>query len=296
MIFKKLELILQKNTTLYSYISLFLFIVLNKMKKSRFLITILSVLINSYIFSALSIEGTYQGKNLYVQNPIDDEGFGYCATKVTVNGDIMPGGTGSGAFEIDFGIFNIALGEPVFIVIDHHDGCKPKILNPEVLLPRSTFNVTSILINADKLKWETTNENGKLPYVIEQYRWNKWVAVGEIDGNGTAGTNKYEFKITPHSGENIFRVIQIDHSGEKRTSNQVKFTSTLDPVVKSPAIVKDEIQFSSNNQPIETRYEIYDAYGNIVKKGVGKSVNCSNLLKGVYYINFDNINEKFVKK
>ena len=34
----------------------------------------------------LSIEWTYQGKNLYIQNPMDDDGFGYCATKVTVNG------------------------------------------------------------------------------------------------------------------------------------------------------------------------------------------------------------------
>ena len=58
-------------------------------------------------FAALSVEGTYQGKNIYVQNPMDDEGFGYCATKVTVNGDIMSGGTSMGAFEIDFSIFNI---------------------------------------------------------------------------------------------------------------------------------------------------------------------------------------------
>lgn len=267
-----------------------------KMKRTYILLTLLLLFFSDAAFSALSIEGTYQGKNLYVQNPIDDEGFGYCATKVTVNGDIMPGGTGSGAFEIDFGIFNIALGEPVFIVIEHHDGCKPKILNPEVLLPRSTFNVSSINVSEDKLKWETTNENGKLPYIVEQYRWNKWVAVGEVDGIGTSGNNKYEFKVTPHSGENVFRVVQIDHSGEKRVSNQVKFSSKIATVVKSPAIVKDDIQFTSNGTPVETRYEIYDAYGNIVKKGVGSSVNCSNLLKGVYYINFDNINEKFVKK
>lgn len=267
------------------------------MRKIYLFLMLFVMCFGSYSYSALSIGGTYQGKNLYVQNPIDDEGFGYCATKVTVNGDIMPGGTGSGAFEIDFGIFNIGLGEPVFIVIEHHDGCKPKILNPEVLLPRSTFNVLTMNITDDeKLKWDTNNENGKLPFIVEQYRWNKWVAVGEVDGLGTSGTNKYEFKITPHSGENIFRVVQIDHSGEKRASEQIKFKSSLPPVVKSPAIVKDIIQFSVNEKPVETRYEIYDAYGNIVKKGVGSSVNCSNLLKGVYYINFDNINEKFVKK
>lgn len=247
-------------------------------------------------FSALSIEGTYQGKNLYIQNPMDDEGFGYCATKVTVNGDIMPGGTNMGAFEIDFSNFNIAIGEPVFIVIEHNDGCKPKILNPEVLLPRSTFKVTEMNVTqGGKLTWQTTEEQGKLPYIVEQYRWNKWVTVGEVQGKGTQGSNSYEFQITPHSGENTVRVVQIDHSGSKRTSKEVKFQSTVPAVMKSPAKVKDIINFTTNGQAVETRYEIYDAYGNIVKKGVGSSVNCENLLRGVYYINFDNLNEKFIK-
>lgn len=246
--------------------------------------------------TSLSIEGTYQGKNLYIQNPMDDDGFGYCATKVTVNGDIMPGGTNMGAFEIDFANFNIAIGDPVFIVIEHNDGCKPKILNPEVLLPRSTFVTTGINItNSGKLTWTTTGESGKLPYIIEQYRWNKWVTVGEVQGKGTSGSNSYEFLVTPHSGENTIRVVQIDHSGSKRTSKEVKFTSSVPAVTKSPVKVKESISFTANGQPVETRYEIYDAYGNIVKKGVGSSVNCSNLLSGAYYINFDNVNEKFIK-
>lgn len=246
--------------------------------------------------AALSVEGTYQGKNLYVQNPMDDEGFGYCATKVTVNGDIMPGGTSVGAFEIDFSLFNIEIGEPVFIVIEHNDGCKPKVLNPEVLLPRSTFKVESITIDNDgNLKWKTSGEQGKLPFVIEQYRWNKWVSIGEVDGKGSGNVNEYTFTVTPHSGENTVRVSQSDHSGTKRPSKEVKFMSSAPVVEKSPKKVKNEIKFSANGAPAQTRYEIYDAYGNIVKKGVGSKVSCSNLLRGVYYINFDNKNEKFIK-
>ena len=254
-------------------------------------------LLGSFVFGApLSIEGTYQGKNLYVQNPMDDEGFGYCATKVTVNGDIMPGGTNMGAFEIDFANFNIAIGEPIFIVIEHNEGCKPKILNPEVLLPRSTFVVKSITVSpTGKLNWMTTGEQGKLPYIIEQYRWNTWITVGEVQGKGVAGDNTYEFAVNPHSGENTVRVTQVDHSGTKRTSKEVKFTSNVPAVMKSPVKVKDIINFTANGAPVETRYEIHDAYGNIVKKGVGTSVNCSNLLSGAYYINFDNVNEKFIK-
>jgi len=208
----------------------------------------------------------------------------------------MPGGTSMGAFEIDFSLFNIEIGEPVFIVIEHNDGCKPKILNPEVLLPRSTFVVVNMSVSpAGKLTWTTKSEQGKLPFIIEQYRWNKWVTVGEVQGKGSGQENAYDFSVTPHSGENTVRIVQIDHSGTKRPSKEVKFMSSAPKVIKTPAKVKDQIKFEANGAAVETRYEIYDAYGNIVKKGVGSSVNCANLLRGVYYINFDNVNEKFIK-
>jgi hypothetical protein len=252
--------------------------------------------IHAVFGATLSVEGTYQGKNLYIQNPMADDGFGYCATKVTVNGDVMPGGTNMGAFEIDFANFNLAIGEPVFIVIEHNEGCTPKILNPEVLLPRSTFVVTAINVTSSgKLTWKTTGEQGKLPFQIEQYRWDKWVTIGEVEGKGSSGANAYEFAVSPHSGLNTIRVVQVDHSGSKRESKQVTFQSNVPVVVKSPAKVKDMIYFSSNGKPSETRFEIFDAYGNIVKKGVGAAVNCQNLIPGAYYINFDNVNEKFIK-
>lgn len=272
------------------------FWVKKSIRLTAFLFAFLNIL-GQTVFGALSVEGTYQGKNLYVQNPIDNDGFGFCATKVTVNGDIMPGGTSQAAFEIDFGMFNIALGEPVFIVIEHNDGCRPKILNPEVLLPKSTFVTSSIKATNDgRLTWTTTGEKGKLPFVIEQFRWNKWVQVGEVQGKGTNGPNMYEFIVTPHSGENKIRVAQFDHTGKGRYSQAITFVSSVPEVSKRPAIVKDKIEFFSNGAPTETRYEIYDAYGNIVKKGVGSLVNCANLVKGVYYINYDNINEKFIKQ
>ena len=67
-----------------------------------------------------------------------------------------------------------------------------------------------------KLTWKTSGENGRLPFVIEQYRWNKWVGVGEVQGKGTEGSNTHEFLISPHSGENTIRVAQFDHSGRRK--------------------------------------------------------------------------------
>ena len=115
-------------------------------------------------------------------------------------------------------------------------------------------------------------------------------------GVGSNGVNIYEFNVTPHFGENTVRISQTDHSGSKNPSRAVTFNSLAPKITKTPAKVRDEIRFLANgSKSIETRYEIYDAYGNIVKKGVGSFVDCSNLLRGVYYINFDNVNEKFIK-
>ncbi len=262
----------------------------------KLIIAFIGALLTFTVSANLSIEGSYQGKNLYVQNPEDEDGFGFCASKVTVNGDVMPGGVSRSAFEIDFSLFDIKVGDPVFVVIEHGPGCTPKILNPEVLLPRSTFEVQEMAVTKDgDLKWTTTGEQGKLPFIIEQYRWNKWVNAGEVDGEGTAGPNSYEFQVTPHSGENKVRVVQIDHSGMKKKSPEKTFTSEVPEVEMAPKKVKTEIRFTAKGQPVKTKYEIYDAYGNIVKKGFDSSVNCENLRKGAYYINFDNKNEKFIK-
>lgn len=261
------------------------------------LLTLITALIAGSALANLSIEGSYQGKNLYVQNPEDEDGFGFCATKVTVNGDVMPGGVNQSAFEINFAVFGLKIGDPVFIVIESNPGCKPKILNPEVLLPRSTYEVLNISCTpTGTLSWTTKSEQGKLPYVVEQYRWNKWVNAGEVDGVGTPQENKYEFQITPHSGENKVRVVQIDHSGKKKASPEVTFTNPAIGVVDfAPKKVRTTISFTSAGKPVETKYEIYDAYGNIVKKGVGSVVDCTNLKKGAYYINYDNKNEKFIR-
>jgi hypothetical protein len=263
----------------------------------RFISCIVFIAFHQQIYAAaLSIEGTYQGKNLYIQNPLSGDGVGLCATKVTVNGDILPGSISRETFEIDFSLYKLQIGDPVFIVIDHNEGCKPVFVNPEVLLPKSSFEVISFeASNEGFISWSTQNENGKLNFLIEQFRWNKWVVVGEVQGKGTSGTNNYQFQLKPHSGENMVRVAQRDHSGEKRVSKEVRFQSNVPAVTKNPTKVKDKIYFTAKGKPAETRYEIFDAYGNIVKKGIGSSVDCSNLLKGAYYINFDNVNQKFIK-
>ncbi|HEY4797983.1 MAG TPA: hypothetical protein VII99_02800 [Bacteroidia bacterium] len=239
------------------------------------------------------LEGNYQGKNLYVQNPFAGTGVGFCVQKVEVNGQVTTDEINSSAFEIDFNNYQFKIGDKITVKITHKDDCKPKVLNPEVLKPKSTFEVITMKLENDgTLKWNTKNETGKLPFVIEQYRWNKWVKVGEMDGKGIGDNNDYTFKITTlHSGENQIRIKQIDYTSQPRYSKPVKFVSTIPEITFSPQRVSKDISFSA-----ETLYEIYDQFGNVVKKGFGKTVDCGNLAKGVYYLNFDNKTSEFIKK
>ncbi len=231
------------------------------------------------------LEGNYMGKNIYVKNPFGGAGVGFCVFEVTINGKLSPDEVNQSAFEIDFGNHELKLGDKVLINIKHKDDCKPEVLNPEVLRPKSTFTTEKISFNKEGvLEWKTSNETGQLNFIVEQYRWNKWVKVGEVMGDGTPGTHEYSFKITPHSGENKARVKQIDVSGKPRYSKPADYTSSSPAVSLEGEKFKGVINFSGG----ETLYEIYDRYGTIVKKGYGSSAKIDNLEKGTYYVSYDN--------
>lgn len=255
---------------------------------------VLAAGLGQFSFANISVEGHYQGKNLIVQSPESEDGFGYCVSRITVNGQPSSASFQASAFQIDLTEFNIDLGDAVLVVVEHEEGCKPKLLNPEVLLPKSTYVLDEISCTADGLlTWSTTGESGKLNYQVEQYKWNKWVVIGEVQGNGANGENNYTFNVSPHSGENKIRVSQTDNSGNKRISKEVVFTCSTCP---EPKMQKSEegIVFENEGKPVRTKYEVFDAYGNIVKKGMNSIVVCTNLKKGVYHVNYDNKYERYI--
>lgn len=260
----------------------------------KYIITFLFfALIGSWSFaSEIVIEGIFQGKNLYVMNPFTSSGVGFCVFEVTINGKTSTDEINSSAFEIDLSVFQFNIGDKIVVDIKHKDNCIPKVLNPEVLKPKSTFTVSLIEVGKDgTLSWMTTGEAGKLTYVVEQYRWNKWVKVGEIDGKGTPSSNSYSAKVSPHSGNNKFRVKQVDYTKKPRYSTEANYKSMAPAVSITSKKYEAEITFSG-----ETMYEIYDYYGNLALKGVGDKVNISGLKKGDYFINFDNTMDQFKKK
>ncbi len=239
--------------------------------------------------ATLVIEGKYQNKNILVHNSIAKSGVGYCAKEIKVNGIITSDETNSSAFEIDLTALKLKIGEKVVIEIVHEKDCRPKILNPEDLFPKPTFEILAMNLGIDGvLTWSTKNESGALPFVIEQFKWNKWVPVGEVNGNGTSSVNRYTFKVGFHSGENKFRIRQ------KGYNSQVKYSKdlVLQAKIKAPSIElkKESVEFDT-----ETAFEVYDVYGINLIKGYNKSVNTKSLKSGEYYLCYDNTTISFKK-
>lgn len=250
-----------------------------------------AVALSTSLAGEMVLKGTFQGENIYVKNPFAASGVGFCIYEVTVNGLTTTDEINSSAFEVDLSVYSFSIGENVTVNIRYKEDCLPKVLNPEVLYSRATFSIDEMKVEGNKLVWTTSNEAGKLPYVVEQFRWNKWIKVGVVEGEGTKGSHTYSSTVRLHSGDNRFRIKQVDYKNKARVSKEVGAISSGSEVTFTPDRVDDIINFSS-----ATMYEIYDEYGGIVFKGYGETVKVGGLQKGRYYINYDNKMERFTKK
>lgn len=229
------------------------------------------------------LNGVYQGKDLYVKNPETKSGVGFCIFEVLVNGKVSADEVNSPAFAVDLKAWGLRVGDPLEIVLRCKEDCEVKIINPEVIYPNSTYELTSINLAPDGLlSWTAIKESASLPYSIEQFKWNKWSKVGEVQGKGTPEECTYSFQATLTSGVNLFRIQQLDHKGAHFSQELRVTSSTPDIQLKSTRISKS-IEFTQS-----TQYEVFSEFGERVAQGTGQVIDSSKYPKGNYYINFDN--------
>jgi hypothetical protein len=145
------------------------------------------------------------------------------------------------------------------------------------------YSILILKIQGNNVVWKTRNETGALPFIVEQFRWNKWIAVGQVDGYGVAGVHSYSAPVRLHVGENRFRIRQTDSRKSSKISAELVHKSSKEPVSYSVVSGDARVEFSS-----ATMYELYDSYGRIVVKGYGSLLNIDELEKGWYYLNYDN--------
>jgi hypothetical protein len=151
---------------------------------------------------------------------------------------------------------------------------------------KDSCKIISINIGKDGIvHWITRSDPNHTPFTVEQYRWNKWVKIGQVDvPTPFSETQTYYFKSIPYSGENQIRVF---HRNDTTLFRAVKWESDT-PVVKF-SINKDtkEIQFTN-----ETLFEIWDTKGNVIKRGLTQTIWYKDIPSGSYILNYDNSTEE----
>lgn len=261
------------------------------MKRTLLTLFIVFSLLFSGFAGELALSGTYYGNNLVVLNP--SMGTGFCVTEVLVNGKTTKDEIRSNSFEIDFSLLELKVGDAVSIVIKHHDGCKPTIVNPLALTSRKEFSFVSIKFDRNgKLAWTIKGEAGEEPFFVEQFRWNKWIQVAEVRPTDTVRANSYQSDVNAHMGMNQFRVVKTDANGNPVYSKVTKYNNLKATEVELiSSKITDKISFSA-----ETMYELFDQNGNYLSGGVAKEVDASELGKGKYFLNYDTKSVTITKK
>lgn len=234
------------------------------------------------------IAGTYQGKNLYVQNPITGNLQDFCTLDVFINNAKANLNLNASAYEIDLSF--LQPNDEVHIRIIYKDDCKPKILNPTVIKSVSNFHFVSFMVDDNSLTWSSKSEKQSGVFFVEQFWHSAWVIVAEIPSKGGLATQSYKTDQKHHSGINKYRIKFREANGQTFYSKTVAFTSKKSPITFSPKKVTDRIILSEH-----THYEILDKNGVSLMKGSGMYISVSSLSPGEYFLNIDNRTEKFSK-
>jgi hypothetical protein len=261
------------------------------MKRILLLFLALFLMSGSIKAAEMVISGNYYGNNLVVVNP--SVGSGFCVTEVLVNGSKTNDEIRSNSFEVDFSLLGIKIGDPVTVVIRYQEGCHPIIVNPKALSAKVAFTFTYAKMDrSGKLMWNVKGEAGDDPFMVEQFRWNKWVQTSEVRTQDSSKYNTWLADINAHYGLNQFRVVKVDPNGNPVYSKVVKYNNLKGvEVILSSSKVTDKIIFSG-----ETMYELFDQKGNYISGGIAKEVDITDIDKGKYFLNYDTKSVTITKK
>ena len=266
------------------------------------LIGILVLLISQSLFAQASektqtnLAGVYQGKTLFIQNPLDKTALTICVESVRINEKMLALKYNLSALKIDFELYD--LFTPLKIQIIHKDSiCTSTIINPEAILFHTIFRFVDVSFTDSALVWSTKGESGIGTFEIERLMNGVWVdqeireAVGRYEGIS------YTYYPNLEEGANKYRIRYNFPSGRRNRylySREVDFDFYPEPVEFTPKSAKTRLFLSRS-----THYEIYNDAQKLVLEGQGKEIDVTVLRRGRYIIYFNGndpgtfIKEKF---
>ena len=238
-------------------------------------------------FDEVIVEGKYFGGDIFVLNPT--ENGKNCVENVVVNGKKYNFNHESNAFEISLSLYQPS--DYVFIQVQYLAGTHPQIINYDCLIRESEFSLPSFIYNkrSKQIEWKIADLDENCSYNVEQMLYGKWTVVKKLGTPNDMISNTFLPVLL--SGNNLFRIVQIDPQDKMLSSQIVKLKSPNRRILLMSDKVKDAIEFTD-----VTHYELYDANGFFIKRGTAQKVNVSDLKKGEYWINFDGKEAIIMKK
>lgn len=262
-------------------------------------VAVCAVLIYSELQAGeILIAGIYQGKNLFVQNPLSPDGKTYCANEVYVNDEKVMSNIKLGAFEID--LSDLEIDGPVTIRITHKDGCAPKLINPQAIRPSGDFQITDVYASDSTITWLSLGETATFVYYVEGLSNGNWIVLKKMNAKGE-GKTSYAVAIEAPGTENKYRIKAQNNNTHRmfysRVFGYVAEPAVIDTVAVQPVTFRMKSPQNQLALSRESDYEILNAARKPVAKGKGQTVSIAKLKPGVYYLKTGSQPaQKFVKK
>lgn len=146
------------------------------------------------------------------------------------------------------------------------------------------FEFIDVRVDTDGvIAWQTCHEDADLIYYVEQWVYNEWTVIKEIEPLGEEDTSLYAISVLEemHSGDNTFRIKREPVNYISIISDEVTVESDLPKVYHFKK--GNEITLSKR-----VKFFITNENGLLITEGFGSVIDLSDYDKGSYFICFDN--------
>lgn len=195
------------------------------------------------------------------------------------------------------------------MVIRWPSGLEEEVLdvaaNSRLLVPEGSLSMTLPLVwnsvtatpagnKRVKLDWQTQREEATSHFIAERRDGNRWLTVGRIAALTTTGVNNYQlYDDSPVNGENVYRIRQVDLTGEESISSLASATINATGFVLSPNPATDFVNIQNVTDPA-TRFTVETMDGRVIRRFSGSRIDLTDFAPGVYLVRSGEQTEKLV--
>lgn len=237
----------------------------------------------------IQVTGVYQGKSIFIQNPLFIDRSESCVTRITVNNVPLRLDYKSSALEVSFSEKELYV--PVTVVVKHQPDCTPKILNEDAIRFHSAFSFTDLQLSDTALYWKTKGERMNSKYTVEKLFFDGWEYDQEVESKGRFEGDEYSVFPELKEGVNKFRIkYEVPSADRYLYSEELEHVYYPEPIKIFPLTVTRNLNLNR-----VADYEISTPEGYTILTGRGKVIELERLRRGEYFITVENVIEKFTK-